>query len=103
MVVGLEAAEPQLVTGLNDRLALAVEVDCALPAVSHSELLTGHYHCTSLTLPQKHTAENVQRICYNIRASGEYVRGTGFAITSIDVWNKLSSRAASQMIAILPK
>ena len=66
MVVGLEAAEPQLVTGLNDRLALAVKVDCALPAVSHSELLTGHHHCTPLTLPQKHTTENgIQQVVYN--------------------------------------
>ena len=46
-------------TGLNDRLALAVEVDCTFPAVSGSELLTRHYHCTALTLPHKHTVHRV--------------------------------------------
>ena len=55
VIVGLEAAKPEPVTGLNDRLALAVEVDCTLPAVSGSELLTHHYHHTALTLPHKHT------------------------------------------------
>ena len=46
-------------TGLNDRLALAVEVDCTFPTVSGSELLTCHYHCTALTLPHKHTVHRV--------------------------------------------
>ena len=67
MIVGLEAAKPQPVTGLNDRLALAVEVDCTFPAVPGSELLTCHYHRTALTLPHKHT---VNRVIYSGRHFG---------------------------------
>ena len=56
MIVCLATAEVEFVAVLDDRLALAVEIDCALPTVPHPELLTSRHHCTPYTLPQEHTA-----------------------------------------------
>ena len=56
MIVCLETAEVEFVAVLDDRLALAVKINCALPTVPHPELLTSRHHCTPHTLPQEHTA-----------------------------------------------
>ena len=60
--------------GFYDWLGLAVQKDIAFPAVSGSELLTGHHHRAVCTLPHEHTAERGERERRE-RERGERERG----------------------------